>query len=109
MNMMAAAIDKAGSTDPDAIIEALKSIEYKGLTGTTTFDSSNNPVREAIITTVEDGKYKVVKPIKSNFICTGPITPCKFRRPGDGSAAPQGTAAGAGRGEEDPLFFGYRE
>ena len=64
MNMMAAAIDKAGSTDPDAIIEALKSIEYKGLTGTTTFDSSNNPVREAIITTVEDGKYKVVETYK---------------------------------------------
>lgn len=64
MNMMAAAIDKAGSTDPDAIIEALKSIEYKGLTGTTTFDSSNNPVREAVITTVEDGKYKVVETYK---------------------------------------------
>ena len=52
------------SVDPDAIIEALKSIEYKGLTGTTTFDSSNNPVREAIITTVEDGKYKVVETYK---------------------------------------------
>ncbi len=64
MGMMAAAIDKAGSTDSDKIIEAMKGLEYKGLTGTTTFDENRNPVREAVITTIADGKYKVVENYK---------------------------------------------
>ena len=64
MQIMAAAINKAGSTDPDAIIAALGETNYAGLTGTTTFDESNNPVREAIITTVADGAYKFVENYK---------------------------------------------
>lgn len=64
MGMMITAIDKAGSTDSDKIIEAMKGIEYKGLTGTTTFDENRNPVREAVITTIADGKYKVVENYK---------------------------------------------
>ncbi len=64
MGMMAAAIDKAGSTDSNAIIEALAGLEYDGLTGNTTFDENRNPVREAVITTIEDGKYKVVENYK---------------------------------------------
>ena len=64
MGMMAAAIDQAGSTDSDKIIEAMKGLEYKGLTGTTTFDENRNPVREAVITTIEDGQYKVVENYK---------------------------------------------
>ena len=64
MGMMAAAIDKAGSTDSNAIIEALAGLEYDGLTGITTFDENRNPVREAVITTIEDGKYKVVENYK---------------------------------------------
>ena len=55
MMIMADAIDRAGSTDSDKIIEALKSTDYKGLTGTTTFDEKRNPVREAIITNCKDG------------------------------------------------------
>ena len=64
MGMMATAIDQAGSTDSDKIIEAMKGLEYKGLTGTTTFDENRNPVREAVITTIEDGQYKVVENYK---------------------------------------------
>lgn len=64
MGMMAAAIEKAGSTDSDKIVEALKGIEYKGLTGNTTFDENRNPVREAVITTIADGKYKFVENFK---------------------------------------------
>lgn len=61
MMIMADAIDRAGSTDSDKIIEALKSTDYKGLTGTTTFDEKRNPVREAIITNCKDGKYGFVE------------------------------------------------
>ena len=61
MQIMAAAIEKAGSTDSDAIIAALKATNYDGLTGTTTFDDSRNPVRQAIITSFDGMKYKVVE------------------------------------------------
>ncbi|MBW7571574.1 ABC transporter substrate-binding protein [Caproiciproducens sp. AGMB10547] len=64
MGMMAAAINKAGSTDSDKIVAALKGLEYKGLTGNTTFDENRNPVREAVITTIADGKYKFVENFK---------------------------------------------
>lgn len=62
MHIMAEAIDKAGSTDSDAIIQALRETNYDGLTGTTTFDEERNPVREAIITSFdENGAYKVIE------------------------------------------------
>jgi len=64
MGMMAAAINKAGSTDSAKICDALKGLEYKGLTGNTTFDENRNPVREAVITTLADGKYKFVENYK---------------------------------------------
>lgn len=60
MQILAAAIQKAGSTDSNAIISALKQTSYKGLTGTTTFDENNNPVRQAIITSFDGTSYKVV-------------------------------------------------
>lgn len=64
MGMMAAAINKAGSTDSAKICDALKGLEYNGLTGNTTFDENRNPVREAVITTLEGGKYQVVENYK---------------------------------------------
>lgn len=65
MHILAQAIDKAGSTDSDKIVAALKETNYTGLTGTTVFDEERNPVREAIITTFENGKYKVLEPYKA--------------------------------------------
>jgi ABC-type branched-chain amino acid transport systems, periplasmic component len=64
MGMMCEAIKKAGSTDSDKVIAAMKGLSYKGLTGTTTFDENRNPVREAVITTIADGKYKFVENFK---------------------------------------------
>lgn len=61
MQIMAAAIQKAGSTDSAAIINALKQTDYKGLTGTTTFDENRNPVRQAVITSFDGANYKVVE------------------------------------------------
>lgn len=43
MQIMAAAIEKAGTTDSAAVIKALRETNYKGLTGTTTFDDKRNP------------------------------------------------------------------
>lgn len=64
MNIMAQAIQTAGSTDAQAIVDALKATNYSGLTGVTTFDENRNPVREAIILTIADGNYKYVENYK---------------------------------------------
>lgn len=61
MQIMAAAIEKAGTTNSAAVIKALRETNYKGLTGTTTFDDKRNPVREAIITSFDGLNYKVVE------------------------------------------------
>ncbi|MDD3693206.1 MAG: ABC transporter substrate-binding protein [Oscillospiraceae bacterium] len=61
MYILANAIEKAGSTDSDAIINALKETNYDGLTGTTTFDENRNPVRQAVITSFDGYSYKVVE------------------------------------------------
>lgn len=61
MNILADSINRAGSVDSQAIIDAMKDTNYKGLTGTTTFDENRNPVRSAVILTIEDGAYKFVE------------------------------------------------
>ena len=53
--MMYAAIEKAGSTDADAIIEAMKTLEFDGITGSMTFDENRNPIKSAAVHTIEDG------------------------------------------------------
>lgn len=66
MQIMAAAIEAAGSTDSDAIIEALKATNYDGLTGNTTFDDKRNPVRKAVITSFDGLNYKEVETYSIN-------------------------------------------
>lgn len=61
MNILADSINRAGSVDSQAIIDAMKETNYKGLTGTTTFDENRNPVRSAVILTIEGGAYKFVE------------------------------------------------
>ncbi len=53
--IMAMAIEKAGSTDKAAIVEALKGLEYDGITGHITFDDNGDPIKEAFITKLENG------------------------------------------------------
>jgi branched-chain amino acid transport system substrate-binding protein len=55
------AIERAGSTDSAAIIEALKAIDYTGITGHVTFDENRNPVKSAAIMTIENGDYAFVE------------------------------------------------
>ena len=64
MMIMIESIEAAGSTDSQAIIDAMQAIEYTGLTGTITFDENGTPDKAATITTIENGEYKVVEAYK---------------------------------------------
>ena len=55
--MMKSAIEKAGSTDKQKVVDALKGIEYDGITGYLTFDDHNNPVKAVTVLKIENGKY----------------------------------------------------
>ncbi len=59
--MMAQAISDAGSTDSQAIIDAMAALEYDGLTGTMTFDADRNPQKSAVIVAIEGNAYKYVE------------------------------------------------
>lgn len=53
--MMSQAITAAGSTDPQAIVDAIKAITFDGVTGNITFDENNNPIKDATILKFMDG------------------------------------------------------
>lgn len=55
--MMKSAIEKAGSTDKQKVVDALKAIEYDGVTGYLTFDDHNNPIKAVTVLKIENGKY----------------------------------------------------
>jgi len=57
-NLMFAAIDKAGSTDPDAVVKALEGISFDGVSGKITFDSQHNPIKSAVVLKVTGGQIK---------------------------------------------------
>ena len=59
--MMATAIENAGSTDSQAIIDAMAALEYDGLTGHMTFDEERNPQKSAVIVSIQDNAYKFVE------------------------------------------------
>ncbi len=51
------AIEKAGKTDKQAIIDAMKAIEFEGVTGNLKFDENNNPVKSVSMTKIVKGEY----------------------------------------------------
>ena len=55
--IMKEAIEKAGSTDKEAIIKALKGIEFDGVTGHLKFDDKNNPVKAVTVLKIVNGQY----------------------------------------------------
>lgn len=59
--MMAEAIDAAGSTDSQAIIDALSAIEYAGVTGNLTFGDSGDPNKEVSVIRIDGGEYQLEK------------------------------------------------
>ena len=65
--MVKAAIEKAGTTDKQAVVDALKSLDYSGVTGHLTFDEKNNPVKAVTVLKIVNGEYtfdSVVEPAK---------------------------------------------
>lgn len=55
--ILADAIERAGSTDRQAIIDALAATEYEGVTGKITFDEVGDPIKSLTIIKIVDGKY----------------------------------------------------
>ncbi len=65
MNILAQAIDKAG-TDPAALRDAVKAVKgYKGITGEYSFDDKGDGLRQAYIGQIKDGKPVLAKSIKA--------------------------------------------
>ncbi len=50
------AIQNAGSTDGAKIRDAMKNIEYQGVSGIIKFDANRNPIKSAVLIKIENGK-----------------------------------------------------
>ena len=55
--LLAEAIEKAGSTDKKAIVDAMTAIDFSGITGNITFDENRNPIKSVTIIKIENGDY----------------------------------------------------
>lgn len=62
-NLLIDSIEKAGSADPEAIKEALKTADFVGVTGEVKFDENGDPAKAAVIMGVEDNQFKYIKEI----------------------------------------------
>ena len=54
---MIQAIQEAGTTDPQAIVDALKNISFDGVLGHLEFDENGDPIKDLAYITIKDGKY----------------------------------------------------
>ena len=61
--IMAQAIEKAGSTDAQAIIDALAATEIDGVTGHITFDENGDPIKSVAVTRFVDGTAELATKI----------------------------------------------
>lgn len=61
LGLIAAAAEAAGSTDSEAIRDALYDIEYEGVAGLTTFDSNGDAVKSFYWLQIEDGNFVMVE------------------------------------------------
>ncbi len=57
--ILVAAIEKAGSTDKEAVIKALKESNTTGVTGNITYGQSGDPIKNIAIIQIKDGKYEL--------------------------------------------------
>lgn len=60
MGLILQAIQNAGSTDGAKIRDALKNIDYHGVSGEIKFDENRNPVKPAVIIKIENGQQVYV-------------------------------------------------
>ena len=63
MKIMAGAIDRAGSTDPDKITASLAKTDFKGVMGPFKFSDHRDPATAAgvVVLTMQDGKFGILK------------------------------------------------
>lgn len=54
-NLLIEAIEKAGSTDAEAVNKAVAEIEFSGVTGDFTFDETHTPIKSVLVVELEDG------------------------------------------------------
>lgn len=62
-SLLIKAIEKAGSTEPDKVKDAMKSLSVDVVSGKVSFDEKRNPVKSAVMIKVEDGKQTFVKKV----------------------------------------------
>lgn len=63
--MLKQAIEEAASTDAQKVVEAMKKLNFTGVTGHLQFDENNNPVKGVALTKVDGGKYTYFKTIEA--------------------------------------------
>lgn len=63
--LMAEAMKNADSTDSKAVVDALKSINYDGVTGSFKFDENRNPIKSVYMTTITGDNYKLFKKMEA--------------------------------------------
>lgn len=51
------AIEKAGTTDKEAVVKAIKESDFSGVTGHLKFDEKNNPVKAVTVLKIVNGNY----------------------------------------------------
>lgn len=51
------AMEKAGSTDKKAVVDAIKAIEFEGVTGKFKYDQDNNPIKAVTVMKIDNGEY----------------------------------------------------
>ena len=56
-NLICDAIEKANSTDPVAVRDAIAASDFVGVTGPVKFDENGDPTKAAVIKKVENGKF----------------------------------------------------
>ncbi len=54
-NLLIQAVEKAGSTDPEAVRNAVESINFDGVTGSFSFDDTHTPIKSVLVVTLVDG------------------------------------------------------
>ena len=54
-NLLIQAIEKAGSTNSEAVRNAVESISFDGVTGSFSFDDTHTPIKSVLVVTLVDG------------------------------------------------------
>lgn len=64
-NLLLDSIEKAGSTDPEAIKDALKNADFVGVTGPVKFDENGDPAKAAVIMEVKDNQFSYITEVSA--------------------------------------------